>query len=445
MSNRVITDMMEVNKARRIAQLRNAMLTNPKRKDDIMKLLRGAINRNEIMELNPGMVDQFRKPILLHKYLSKVVEGGYIPKNFNQFTQEEKEDISMIGIMIKDLLLKLYDPKLTGKQIKEIKNHLKDLKNYVKLKYKKFYKEILELIKLDRMGRQGIQKRIGDTKQIAEDLRKNAEELKIAHENVKRLNEEKRRLKTEKTNRNLKHIVWNRISDLPQVQPMFEQVFPNIDLSIPKTKSEGKSKRVGTKKVKKTISQVQPMELSSIQPDNIVQETYTPKDIELSPVTTRDTVASEDTELPSISEVLKQQKKRKDIKITRKDLKKIKSFDVDPFTGDLTPSEVIQDVKMEDKTIPEEHKTKHKDESKISHNPSHNIFSDDYHIDRAPDRPDEESVLYRDQFGNGLQKRKGNKKLLKRFNAAVAELKQQRPGITHRQAQKLVSQYYHSN
>ena len=47
--------------------------------------------------------------------------------------------------------------------------------------------------------------------------------------------------------------------------------------------------------------------------------------------------------------------------------------------------------------------------------------------------------------GNGLRKRKGNKKLLKRFNAAVTELKQQRPGITHRQAQKLVSQYYHSN
>ena len=47
--------------------------------------------------------------------------------------------------------------------------------------------------------------------------------------------------------------------------------------------------------------------------------------------------------------------------------------------------------------------------------------------------------------GEGLRKRKGNKKLLKRFNAAVAELKQQQPGITHRQAQKLVSQYYHSN
>ena len=33
----------------------------------------------------------------------------------------------------------------------------------------------------------------------------------------------------------------------------------------------------------------------------------------------------------------------------------------------------------------------------------------------------------------------------KRFNASVAELKQQRPEITHKQAQKLVSQYYHSN
>ena len=61
--------MMEANKARRIAQLRNAMLTNPKRKEDIMKLLRGAIKRNEVMELNPGIFDQFRKPILIHKYL----------------------------------------------------------------------------------------------------------------------------------------------------------------------------------------------------------------------------------------------------------------------------------------------------------------------------------------------------------------------------------------
>ena len=67
MSNRVITDMMDANKARRIAQLRNAMLTNPKRKEDIMKWLRGAIKRNEVMELNHGMVDQFRKTILIHK------------------------------------------------------------------------------------------------------------------------------------------------------------------------------------------------------------------------------------------------------------------------------------------------------------------------------------------------------------------------------------------
>ena len=41
--------------------------------------------------------------------------------------------------------------------------------------------------------------------------------------------------------------------------------------------------------------------------------------------------------------------------------------------------------------------------------------------------------------GDGLRKRKGNKKLLKRFNVAVTELKQQPPGKTHRQAQKLVS------
>ena len=50
-----------------------------------------------------------------------------------------------------------------------------------------------------------------------------------------------------------------------------------------------------------------------------------------------------------------------------------------------------------------------------------------------------------DMSGNRLRKRKGNKKLLKRFNAAVTELKQQRSGITHRQAQKLVRYYYHSN
>ena len=126
MSNRVIKDMMDTNNARRIAQLRNAILTNPKRKEDIMKLLRGAIQRNEVMELNPAMVDQFRKPILIHKYLSNFVKGGYIPKNFNEFTQEDIDDIRRIKVMIKDLLLKLYDPKLTGKQISDIKRHLRD-------------------------------------------------------------------------------------------------------------------------------------------------------------------------------------------------------------------------------------------------------------------------------------------------------------------------------
>ena len=57
-------------------------------------------------------------------------------------------------------------------------------------------------------------------------------------------------------------------------------------------------------------------------------------------------------------------------------------------------------------------------------------------------KPDEEDD---DMDGDGLRKRKGNKKLLKRFNAAVAELKQQQPHLKHREAQKLVSQYYHSN
>ena len=109
MSNRVITDMMDVNKACKIAQLRNAMLSNPKRKEEIMKLLRVEIKRNEVMELNPGMVDQFRKPILIHKYLSNFVKGVYIPKNFNEFTQADMGDIKRIKVMIKDLLLKLYD------------------------------------------------------------------------------------------------------------------------------------------------------------------------------------------------------------------------------------------------------------------------------------------------------------------------------------------------
>jgi len=59
--------------------------------------------------------------------------------------------------------------------------------------------------------------------------------------------------------------------------------------------------------------------------------------------------------LPSLSEILKQQKAKKDLKKkTRKDIKKIKSFDVDPETRDLTLSEFIKDIKMEDKTIPEE-------------------------------------------------------------------------------------------
>ena len=63
--------------------------------------------------------------------------------------------------------------------------------------------------------------------------------MRIAHENVKRLNEEKRQLKAEKTNRNLKHTVWNRISELPtDKQPTFQEVFPNIDLSNPKLKAK---------------------------------------------------------------------------------------------------------------------------------------------------------------------------------------------------------------
>ena len=77
-----------------------------------MKLFRRAIKRNEVMELNPGIVDQFRKPILIHKYLSNFVKGGYIPKNFNEFTQADIDDIKRIKIMIKDFLLKLYDPHL---------------------------------------------------------------------------------------------------------------------------------------------------------------------------------------------------------------------------------------------------------------------------------------------------------------------------------------------
>ena len=47
--------------------------------------------------------------------------------------------------------------------------------------------------------------------------------------------------------------------------------------------------------------------------------------------------------------------------------------------------------------------------------------------------------------GDGLRKGEGNKKLLKRINAAVAELKQQHPNLKHIEAKKLVSQYYHSN
>ena len=139
---------------------------NPKRKEDILKLLRGAIKRNKVMELNPGMVDQFRKPILIHKYLSNFVKGGYITKNFNEFTKEDIDDIRRIKVMIKDLLLKLYDPHLKGKQISDIKRHLSDLKNYIKQNHRKFYKDISEMIIQERVGGQGIQRRIGDTNHI---------------------------------------------------------------------------------------------------------------------------------------------------------------------------------------------------------------------------------------------------------------------------------------
>ena len=87
---------------------------------------------------------------------------------------------------------------------------------------------------------------------------------------------------------------------------------------------------------------------------------------------------------------------------------------------------------MEDKTIPEEDD----DYNEGIYDSVHKLP----HVSK-PSSDDEKD----DMSGDGLRKRKGNKKLLKRSNAAVTELKQQRPGITHRQAQKLVSQYYHSN
>ena len=122
----------------------------------------------------------------------------------------------------------------------------------------------------------------------------------------------------------------------------------------------------------------------------------------------------------------------------RKDLKKIKSFDVDQVTGDLTPSEVTQDVKMEEPEKPIEH-------IPISFDDFDDIDDEGMYDSVQKVRHEPKHEEDDDMDGEGLRKRKGNKKLLKRFNAAVAELKQQRPGITHKQAQKLVSQYYHSN
>lgn len=167
-------------------------------------------------------------------------EGGYLPPvyKYSDFHDMDVEKEGGYVNLIKNLVLKLYDPSLPSDDTKMLKFQINSIKRYLKSHKPKIYKHVMDELSGERTLRKAKTRDINELRRSQMALLNEMNHyINITSPTLKESRKQAKAMRKTRKGTNLKNIVWERIKQLPDNKiPDFNQIFNTAPVArkIPK-------------------------------------------------------------------------------------------------------------------------------------------------------------------------------------------------------------------